>query len=349
MNDVKNAFLNLTTLLIASVVAILGCNAHANHSEQCANEENPSKTRTLNETRISEVVRMVFQDSQGILWFGTQDGAFKSVNDSLIRIADIRGEHGTNVTIKDITESPDGSVWVAHTDGISRVTHEGVTNYYESHGLINRDVWSIEADADGLIWISTFDGVCTYDGKSFSRFDLPEGEIDSTLGVSSSRMVHSIKQDRSGTMWFCTNAGLFSYADGRLSEVSKKAGIATNFVNDIVETKKDEYMVATKEGLYILKDGKALNINLGQMEMDKGIGAMGFDQDSTLWFVANQHQLFTYNGSRVEEFEKPNDHPGPVIFHIFNDSDGRLWFVGYGGAFRMENGRFISITPEGPW
>lgn len=299
--------------------------------------------------QISQVVRTIFQDSNGNLWFGTQNGAFKLVGNSLIHIDKIIGESGKGVTIKEITESKDGKIWLGHTDGISSIDGNTVTNYYESDGLISNDVWSIAADKNGKIWIGTIDGVCVFNGQEFTKFVLPEGKIDSTLGISSTRMVHSIFEDSNGTLWFSSNAGLFSYANNSLINVSKKAGIQTNFVNKIFEDKNGGLWVSTKNGLYNLIDNKGKNITKGKIETGKGIESITEDKDGNLWFVSNQHFLFTYNREKLIEYKKTENNKGPVVFQIFKDQANRLWFVDFGGAYRLENGKFLNITKNGPW
>jgi ligand-binding sensor domain-containing protein len=299
--------------------------------------------------QISQVVRTMFQDSNGNLWFGTQNGAFKLESDSLIHIDKIISESGKGVTIKDITEGIDGKIWLGHTDGVSSVDGEIVTNYYESHGLISNDVWSIAADKKGDIWIGSIDGVCVFNGQEFTNFILPEGKVDSTRGISSTKMVHSIFEDSNGTLWFSSNAGLFSYACDSLINVSKKAGIQTNFVNEVFEDKNGELWVSAKNGLYNLTGNKAENITKGKIESGKGIGSLAEDKDGNIWFVADQHFLYTYNGEKIIEHKKTENNKSPVVFKIFKDSDNRLWFVGFGGAYRLENGRFVNVTKNGPW
>ncbi|MFD0864040.1 two-component regulator propeller domain-containing protein [Sungkyunkwania multivorans] len=299
--------------------------------------------------QISQVVRTIFQDSKGILWFGTQNGAFKLYGDSLIHIDSIISESGKEVTIKDITEDKDGKIWVGHEGGVSSIDGELVTNYYKSDGLISNDVWSVAADKNGKIWIGTIEGVCIYNGQEFTNFNLPEGKIDATLGISSTKMVHSIFEDSKGTLWFSSNAGLLSYANNSITNVSKEAGILTNFVNEIFEDKDGEFWVSTKMGLYHLIDNKAKNITEGKIETGKGIGSIAEDKSGKIWFVSNQHYLFTYNGKGLIEIEESKDNKRPVIFQIYKDLDNRLWFVGAGGAFRLENGKFINITRNGPW
>lgn len=312
------------------------------------NTQHPLLYSDIN-NQISQVVRTVFQDSKGNFWFGAQNGAFKLVGDSLIPIDKIIGESGKGVTIKKITESKQGIIWLGHTDGISSIDGNTVTNYYESDGLISNDVWSIAADKNGRIWIGTIAGVCVFDGQEFTKFALPEGQVDATLGISSTKMVHSIFEDSKGTLWFSSNAGLFSYANDSLINVSKKVGIQTNFVKEIFEDKNSELWVSTKDGLYHLINNKGENITKGKIETGKGIGSIAEDKDGKIWFVSNQHYLYTYDGNEVIEFQKSEYNKGPGVFQIFKDQDNRLWFVGFGGAFRLENGIFINVTKDGPW
>ena len=299
--------------------------------------------------QISQVVRTIFQDSKGGIWFGTENGAFQLSNDSLTHIDRIRSESGKNVTIKGITEDNNGKIWIAHTDGISSIDGEKVTNYYESDGLLSNDVWCIAADKNGRIWIGTIDGICVFDGREFTEFVLPEGKVDPTFAISSTKMVHDIFEDSRGTLWFSSNAGLFSFANDELINVSKIAGIETNFVNEIFEDRNGEFWVSTRKGLYHLVDNKAVNITNGKIENGKGIGSIAEDKDGNLWFVSNQHHLYTYNGKELIEFKKSENNKGPVVFQIFNDQVNRLWFVGFGGAFRLENGNFVNVTKNCPW
>jgi ligand-binding sensor domain-containing protein len=299
--------------------------------------------------QISQVVRTILQDSKGNFWFGTQNGAFKFDGNSFTHIASIISEDGKGVTIKDITESNDGKIWFGHTDGISSVDGNIVTNYYKKDGLISNDVWSIAADKKGKIWVGTIDGISVFNNKEFTEFILPEGKIDSTVGISSTKIVHNIFEDSKGILWFSSNAGLFSYTNDTLINVSKKTGIQSSFVNEIMEDKNGMLWISTKQGLYKLVYNKAINITEGKIKIGKGIGSIAEDKDGKIWFVSNQHYLYTYDGKEIKEIQKSEENKQPVIFQIYKDQDNKLWFVGFGGAFRLENGKYINITKNGPW
>lgn len=304
---------------------------------------------TPDNNRISQVVRTIFQDRQGNIWFGGEGGTYKLSNNTLTLVTGVGDPSGTGITVKEITEDSKGRIWIAHTNGVSCLEGDEVTNYNESDGLISDDTWCISADMEDRIWIGTYDGLCVFDGHEFRPFELPEGKLDSSVGVSSTKMIHSIYQDRSGTLWFSSNAGLFSYANNTLIHVSQRQGIETRFVNEIFEDKKGGLWVSTKRGLYKLTNDGALNVTAGKIETGKGIGSIAEDSDGNLWFVSNQHSLYMYNGDVLTEFPKTAENSGPVVFQIFKDRDDRLWFVGFGGAFRLEDGTFIHITKDGPW
>ena len=299
--------------------------------------------------QISQVVRTIFQDSKGDIWFGGEGGAYRFSNNSLTHIDSIRSKSGKKVTVKDITEDKNGKIWIGHTDGVSSIDGEKVTNYYESDGLISNDVWSIATDRYNQVWIGTIEGLCFFNGQEFTKFRLPEGKIDSSLGISSTKMIHDIFEDRRGTLWFSSNAGLFSYGNDSLINASEMVGIETNFVNQVIEDKEGNLWISTKIGLYKLSKNSSDNITTGKVENGKGIGSMAEDKDGNIWFVSNQHYLYTYNGNELIEFQKSEDNKGPVVFKIFKDQSNRLWFVGFGGAYRLENGKFINVTKNGPW
>ena len=298
---------------------------------------------------IDQVVRVVFQDSKGTFWFGAESGAFKLVGDTLTPVTGLLSEAGRGVTIKDIAEDPNGTLWFAHTGGLSSLQGSTVTNYHQSHGLPSSDVWNVTADRQGQIWVGTLEGVAVFSNNRFTKFPLPEGLKDPTVGISSTQMVQAILEDSAGTIWISTNAGLFSYAQGQLSHVSANLGIPTNFVNSLVEDPKGGLYVGTKAGLYHVNAQRARNLTDGKLDMGKGIGAMAVDAQGKLWVVVNQHELYSYNGNIFTKFNKTEYNRGPVVFQIYQDQAQRLWMVGFGGAYRLENGLFVEVTTEGPW
>ncbi|MBK8482976.1 MAG: hypothetical protein IPL31_01105 [Saprospiraceae bacterium] len=332
---------------IALCFILTSCNGQANNGDK-QNVTKETIQSPDSKKQISQVVRMMYQDSKGNLWFGAEGGAFRYDGDSLIHMDSIRSESGGRVTIKDIAEDKDGTIWIGHTDGISSIVGTLVTNYYESDGVTSNDVWCIETDINGNVWVGTIEGTCIFDGKRFTKFDLPEGKIDTTVGLSSTKMIHSILEDRKGTIWFCTNAGLFSNTNNRLMNVSDKVGIPTNFVSKIVEDKKGGFWVSTSVGLFHLKGDTLTNITEKHFGESKGTGSIIVDFKGDIWFNCSR-SIYRLSGEKLTEFRIEKGNYGPLTFQIYEDQQKRLWFVGFGGAYRFENDRFINIKQNGPW
>jgi ligand-binding sensor domain-containing protein len=335
----------LTTLILATTISFCQAQENKNNAGSTSMQTVMQNATFLNRPleQISQVVRMMFQDSKGNIWFGAENGAWKLTGQTLMHIDGIKSESGQVVTIKDIAEDGDGTIWLGHTDGISSIKGETVNNYYESDGLISNDVWGVTITNDGKVWIGTIAGACVFDGKTFVNFELPLGIRDTTVGVSSDKMINKIYQDRTGKIWIASTAGLFSYSNNELTCVSKKRE------NIGFEDKAGVLWITSKDGLFTLNNGVTKKITASIPDIGKGIGSIAEDKDGKIWFVVNQHFLYTYDGKEVTEFKKSADNKGPVVFQIFKDQSERLWFVGFGGAYRMENGRFINITKEGPW
>ncbi|MBK9253903.1 MAG: hypothetical protein IPM42_00295 [Saprospiraceae bacterium] len=334
---------------IALCTIMTSCNGQANNGDKqnVIKQEKPIHFPNF-KNQISNVVRAIFQDSKGNIWFGAEGGAFRYDGDSLIHMDSIRSESGGRVTIKDIAEGQDGKIWLGHTDGISSIDGTLVTNYYESDGLISNDVWCLETDVNGNVWIGTIEGTCIFDGKGFTNFDLPEGKKDPTAGVTSTKMIRSILEDSKGTIWFSTNAGLISYTNKRLKNISDEVGIQTNFVNKIVEDKKGEFWVSTSIGLFHLKGDTLTNITEMHFDESKATSSITEDSKGNIWFKIDR-TIYRLSGDKLTEYRIEEGNYGPVTFQIYEDRQRRLWFVGYGGAYRYENDRFINITQNGPW
>ena len=124
---------------------------------------------------------------------------------------------------------------------------------------------------------------------------------------------------------------------------------AVSELQEIIESEKEGYWISTKEALYKLVGNRLENITAQVPEVGKGIGSISEDKNGNLYFVFDQHYLHIYDGKEITEFEKPEDNKGPVVYQIYRDQMDRLWFLGFGGAYRLENGKFLNITKHGPW
>ena len=104
----------------------------------------------------------------------------------------------------------DGSTqWYGSDEGIAKHTGTGAKDnwilYFESDGLVNNYVQSINKGTDGKMWFGTRGGVSSFDGTSWSSYTTAEGLV--------SNNVLCIAVDTEGSLWFGTDNGA-SHFDG---------------------------------------------------------------------------------------------------------------------------------------
>lgn len=82
--------------------------------------------------------------------------------------------------------------------------------YYFDHldmtdGLSSNTIYCSIQDKNGFIWIGTRDGLCRYDGSTFTNLS---GLVP---GYESNGSVFAVTEDQNGKIWFSTTSGILSY------------------------------------------------------------------------------------------------------------------------------------------
>jgi ligand-binding sensor domain-containing protein len=341
-------------------ISLMSCHGQVNNAgttdKNSSTDYAPAKMRESSEpmifpdfrNQIAETVRVMFHDSKGNFWFGTHSGALKLVGDSLVYIDAIKSESGQRVAIRAIDEDIHGNIWFGHTDGISYYDGSKVVNLYESDGLVNKDVWRLTADSKGNIWAGTYKGISKFDGRNFTHVELPPGEIDTTVGVSSPYIIHNILEDRQGRMWFSTNGGIFIKDHNVLKSISEKDGLKSNFTGKVIETRHGEFLICNTKGLHRYKDGAVTDLTSDWFEEPQGTSNITEASNGDIWFNVSRSIYRLKNGNLTEHRISEGDY-GPLVYQIYLDRYDRVWFVGWGGAFRFENEKILNITRDGPW
>lgn len=299
--------------------------------------------------QISGVIRTVFQDSKGNFWFGTQSGLALYDKNELVYFI-LKDYSGQKVTVHVIIEDKNGNIWIGYDRGIAKFDGNHFTMYYEKDEKKIGGLWSMIMDKNEMLWIGTTQGVYTFDGEKFSPFEIPEGKINPDVGVSTTKMVHSITEDSKGKIWFASNGGIHIYDGTTLKTISEKDGLQSNLIGQIIESKDGDFWISTSKEL-IKYDGNTIK-NVTKIffnQNDLGIGCIFEDKKGTLWFNANKRDIYSYDNNIFTKIESKVGEFKPFTFTIYQDNQNRLWFVGLKGAYRLENNILINVNRNGPW
>jgi ligand-binding sensor domain-containing protein len=211
----------------------------------------------------------------------------------------------------------DGNLWFGTTnEGVYRYDGKSFTNFTKEDGLISNAVFAILQDKSGTIWFGTDNGISCFDGKLFKGVPVQENNADlvsipSTNNNAPGKLfVTSILEDKSGTLWFATNKGVFCY----------KENVFVPFLNGAIES-------------------NGLDLKTAQCMIQ--------DKKGDIWFTTWTEGVCRYDGRSVISY-KPNNEVW--FRGLLEDKDGNIWVGRRGlGACRYDGTSFTNISQGGPF
>lgn len=115
------------------------------------------------------------EDGEGAYWFGTMGGLSRWKNNTWTHWNE-KKQLFTNRTFT-LAVDHNNRVWFSDQhSGLGYIDQNDQVAYLRtSDGLINDEIWDIQADERGKLWISTRGGLCCYENGIWTRFDTNTG------------------------------------------------------------------------------------------------------------------------------------------------------------------------------
>jgi ligand-binding sensor domain-containing protein/nitrogen-specific signal transduction histidine kinase len=283
-------------------------------------------------------VSCVFEDRDGMLWFGTEAG-----------ISRFDGESFQNLTTEDglvhnevstIIEDTEGSLWIGTEGGVSCYDGEIFRNLTTEDGLANNQIAAILLDRNGHFWFGTEGGLSRYNGRIFSTFTTREGLGDN--------WVRSILEDREGHLWFGTNAGGVSKYDGQeFTNFADTDGLAGNGILCILQDKDGDLWFGTYGGVSRFDGTSFTTLTERDGLANNRVWSITQDREGHLWF-GTFSGLNRYDGRTFTSF---NTHEDTLVdngvMSVLQDNDDNLWFAPFGGGItRFDGTSFTAFTTK---
>ncbi len=290
------------------------------------------------------VVRRIFQDSRGTMWFGTNSkGVVRYANGKAEFFSIEEGFGGW--AVRAIAEDAAGNVWFGTSGGVTRHDGTGFVNFTETSGLPSADVWSLTIARDGTIWVGTLEGVCRFANGVFTAFHLPPSTPDPTRGVTSARICHDIMEDSKGRMWFASNDGAYVHDGESLRLLSERDGLCSNSVNGFLEHTDGSIWFATHHNGVCRWDGTTFT-HFGEQQGITGTEAwkLYHDRSGNLWFPIEHAGVYRYDGSTFTRYHVEQGLRCNAVQCVYEDRDGLMWFGGWMTLYSYDGKTFVSHT-----
>ena len=295
-------------------------------------------------------VHATLQDSQGFMWFGTEDGLVRYDGQELVRYGYSRKEgHGLPGNyINQIVEGPHHDLWLAINGGLARWNRarDDFTVYrhdpHDPGSLASDQVNAVSFDAQGRVWIGTSDaGLDVLDPRT-GRFESLRHEA-AVPGSLASDHVAALTRDHAGNLWVGTDQGLdelepgqqtfrhFRHLDGDLRTLSG------NNVWQVLEDSSGSIWVATvASGLDRMdSNGNVLQVfrhdprQPGSLASDD-VRALLEDRQGHFWVgTADGLDLLDRASGTIAHYRHERENPASLsdssVFSLYQDSAGLVW------------------------
>lgn len=204
-------------------------------------EKNPENL-TVNDGLAGNDVWRIYEDREGNLWIGTNNGV--SRYDGL-KFANFSSDDGLGTNfVSVICQDRNGKLWFAGFFGGGITSYDGkdFRNYTEEDGLLSNPVQYILVDDKNNLWIGTNVGISYFDGNSFKNYTTEDGLLGS--------FVQRMFRDSRGQLWIATLGGGVNRFDGKNFQVlTNQDVLPSNNVTGIVEDSDGSLIISTYQGI----------------------------------------------------------------------------------------------------
>lgn len=323
------------------------------------------ETLSLEQGLSQSVVTVTYQDRDGYLWFGTQDGLnrYDGYHFTVFR-PDPDDPYSLNDRmILDLTEDLQGNLWIGTMlGGLNRYDRlSGTFTHYihdpdDPESLSEDCVRSLLVDQKGLLWVGSNGGLDIFDPQQASFVAHYRHDPQDPTGLLSNS-IQDIYQDRSGVMWIASEAGL-SYQvqpNGPFVHIThdptNPASLMGSMVNQISADQTGDLWLGTELGLEHL-DRKTLTLEHfkaspktpGKLS-NSSVKAILEDRNSNLWIAtADGLNLLDRQSGNFSVYRHAVSDPTSLsqsyLLSLYEDREGILWIGTYGGGItKLDPGR----------
>ena len=195
------------------------------------------RTGQLNTNTVR--VQSLYADDTDLLWVGTEKSGVAYYGKNIYRF------YSTQTgDITAMTQDGNGNVWYG-------TSNKGVIDY---NGLLaSQKVSAMEYTKDGSLWVgSKQNGLTRIKNGTATTYSLAKDSLKTLIDDH----IQALCTDKVGNLWIATNGGLqvFSTKMNTFSSYTKENGkLTTNNITSLFNTKDNNMLIGTSEGLLILK------------------------------------------------------------------------------------------------
>jgi len=309
------------------------------------------QSNTFTKTEINAECLSLYEDNANNIWIGTWESGlicFNKTTQQSIRFFD-KQDKDYVTHIRAIFPYSGNELLIGADDGLylfNTHTHNyyRIDNPQKIYSLSDRNVYCIDKDKEGGIWIGTYFGGINYLPPNHDQFELysPNHTDNSICG----KAVSQFCEDEAGNLWIATEDGGLSYYDPKTGIFQTSQETPYHFTPSYhnihaLALQDDKLWIGTfSRGLDMYDFNTRTLHNFRHIEgdsstlNDNAIFSLLFTK-TRVFYIGTPFGLERSNPEN-NTFTQITEVKG-FIYDIFEDSRGTVWIASYGnGVYRMD-------------
>jgi ligand-binding sensor domain-containing protein len=276
----------------------------------------------LDEALVSNAVRTLAEDSEGMVWVVTDVGIHRIDPANENATWDLFTEENSIQDIDQIRAiypTADG-MWFSG-QGLSLYNGSTWTTYTErKHGLVHDTVTAISMDSQGRLWVGTLKGLSIWDGATFTNLTeedgLPENFITSIVAGDNVVWVSIL------------NNGLLRFEGDEFQIFNwDNSDLPSDSVSALASNTDGKLLVGSGGDLLVFDEGQVTKLlKVEGRYHSASFSAVAVSDDGSIWAATKENSVFHFDGDAWTQLTTADGLPTHRFNAVLVDSLGTIWF-----------------------
>ena len=249
-------------------------------------------------------------------------------------------EHGLpQDTIRAITQTPDGYLWIGTDEGLARFDGYEFAVFNKTRGdLPSNSITALAAAGDGALWIGTSNGLTRYQEGRFRTYTVKDGLPDDA--------VTSLYEDHAGTLWIVAGIYLSRFEQGKFTNFAPGAQLPVTSARVIREDNHHDLWVAGFTAIVKMTNGRFVPVMDTAALKGQIVTAMVTDREGRFWLGGSNGVIERWPDGRTRRFTTRDGLPDAFVRSLWIDHDGNVWAGTNLGLARLSGDRWVTLNDD---